>query len=239
MKKGTLAVFLFIMTFINLFAQKDKWKTGILTDEFIYTEAPFPSAHASTLAETPKGIIAAWFGGTKEGYKDVCVWTSRLVNKKWTAPVKVAEGIINDTTRYACYNPVLYQVPGGELLLFFKIGPNVAGWTGWMTRSLDNGKTWSKREALPLGYLGPIKNKPIMIDGTLWCPSSTERTGWKVHFELTKDNGHTWTKTDSLNDGKVVSAIQPSILTYSDGSMQILCRSKNRTINESWSRDRG
>jgi alpha-L-rhamnosidase len=184
-------------------------------------------------------LMAAWFGGTKEGNKDVCIWTSRLINDKWTEPVKVADGVMNDSVRYACYNPVLYQVPGGELLLFLKIGPNVAGWTGWMTRSTDNGKTWSKREALPEGFLGPIKNKPVMIDGTLWCPSSTERTGWKVHFELTKDNGHTWIRTDSLNDGKLISAIQPSILTYPDGRMQILCRSKNRTINESWSSDRG
>ncbi len=223
----------------NLYAQKNKWKKGILVDEFIYTEAPFPSAHASTIAETPEGIIAAWFGGTREGNKDVCIWTSRLVNKKWTAPSLVAEGIINDSIRYACYNPVFFQVPRGELLLFYKIGPNVAGWTGWMMRSADHGKTWSKREALPDGFLGPIKNKPVLINGTLICPSSTERNGWKVHFEYTNDFGKTWTKSEPINDGKLVSAIQPSILIYKDGSMQILCRSKNRTINESWSKDGG
>jgi predicted neuraminidase len=220
-------------------AQDKKWKKGILVDEFIYTEAPFPQAHASTIAETPAGIIAAWFGGTREGNKDVCIWTSRRVNKKWTAPAKVAEGIINDTLRYACYNPVLYQVPGGELLLFYKIGPNVGGWTGWMLRSKDNGLTWSQREALPEGFLGPIKNKPVLINGTLICPSSTEKNGWKVHFEYTNDNGRTWTKSEDINDGKIVSAIQPSILTYKNGDLQVLCRSKNRTINESWSSDGG
>lgn len=225
--------------FNNLHAQKNKWKAGILVDEFIYTEAPFPQAHASTIAETPGGLIAAWFGGTKEGNKDVCIWTSKLVKNKWTAPEKVAEGIINDTLRYACYNPVLFYAPNGELLLFYKIGPNVAGWTGWMMRSKDNGKTWSKREALPEGFLGPIKNKPLLINNTLVCPSSTEKNGWKVHFEYTKDYGKTWTKSADLNDGIKVSAIQPSLLTYKDGSMQILCRSKNRTINESWSKDGG
>lgn len=215
------------------------YKKGIVRDEFIFDRAPFPESHSATIVETPAGLLAAWFGGTKEGNKDVCIWTSHLVNDQWTTPVKVADGVLNDSVRYPCYNPVLFQVPGGELLLFYKIGPNVAGWTGWMMRSSDHGKTWSPREALPAGFLGPIKNKPILINGKLICPSSTERNGWKVHFEITPDFGRTWYKTDSINDGKIVSAIQPSILQYADGSLQVLCRSRNTTINESWSRDGG
>ena len=235
----TLLAFLLTECFNPIHAQKPDWRKGILVDEFIFDTASFPESHASTIAETPAGLIAAWFGGTKEGNKDVCIWTSHLVNNKWTEPRKVADGVINDSVRYACYNPVLYQAPRGELLLFYKIGPNVAGWTGWMMRSKDNGMTWSEREALPKGFLGPIKNKPVLIDGKLICGSSTENNGWKVHFEITTDLGKTWYKTDSINDGKIISAIQPSILTYRNGWLQILCRSKNRTINESWSHDRG
>ncbi|MBS1512871.1 MAG: exo-alpha-sialidase [Bacteroidetes bacterium] len=220
-------------------AAQQKWKKGILVDEFIFEKASFPQSHASTIAETPEGLIAAWFGGTREGYKDVCIWTSHLVNGKWTAPEMAADGVMNDTLRYACYNPVLYQEPGGDLLLFYKIGPNVAGWTGWMKRSKDNGHTWSQREALPAGFLGPIKNKPLLLDGKLLCGSSTEKDGWKVHIETTADWGKTWTKSADINDGKIVSAIQPSFLTYKDGRLQILCRSKNRSINESWSNDGG
>ena len=228
-----------ILSTTGLVAQKEKWKDGILVDEFIYTEAPFPEAHAATIAETPGGLIAAWFGGTKEGNKDVCIWTSKLVENKWTAPEKVADGVINDTLRYACYNPVLFYAPNKELLLFYKIGPNVAGWTGWMMRSRDNGKTWSERERLPDGFLGPIKNKPIMLNGVLLCPSSTEKNGWKAHIEYTTDFGKTWTKSEAINDPKKIQAIQPSILKYKDGSLQILCRSRNTTLNESWSVDGG
>ena len=218
---------------------QDKWKKGILVDEFIFEQASFPQSHASTIAETPDGLIAAWFGGTKEGNKDVCIWTSKLVNDKWAAPEKVAEGIINDTLRYACYNPVLYYADNGELLLFYKIGPNVAGWTGWMMRSKDNGETWSKREALPDGFLGPIKNKPELVNGALLCPSSREKNGWKALIEYTSDYGKTWTKSADINDGTIVQAIQPSILKYKDGRLQILCRSRNTAINESWSNDNG
>lgn len=236
MKFKTFILLLFISAAATA---QNNWKKGILTDEFIYDTASFPQCHASTIAETPDGLIAAWFGGTKEGNKDVCIWTSSLVNNKWTAPKKVAEGIINDTLRYACYNPVLYYADNGELLLFYKIGPNVAGWTGWMMRSKDNGKTWSEREALPDGILGPIKNKPFLLNGVLLCPSSRETGGWKAVIEYTADYGKTWTKSEGINDGTIVQAIQPSILKYKDGRLQILCRSRNHTINESWSSDNG
>lgn len=215
------------------------WKKGIVKEKFIFERASFPESHAATLAETPEGLVAAWFGGTKEGNKDVCIWTSHYRNQQWTAPAKAADGIMNDTLRYPCYNPVLFYAPNGELLLFYKIGPNVAGWTGWMKRSRDNGKTWSEREALPEGFLGPIKNKPILQNGVLLCPGSTEKNGWKAHIEFTTDFGKTWSKTEALNDGKSIEAIQPSILHYSDGRLQILCRSRNTTLNESWSSDGG
>jgi len=229
-----------ILSATTIFAQPITYKKGIIKDEFIFDTASFPQSHASTIAETPKGLIAAWFGGTKEGNKDVEIRVSRLVNSKWTKPVSVADGIMNDTLRYPCWNPVLYQVPNGDLLLFYKIGPKVAGWTGWMKTSKDNGLSWSKAKALPEGYLGPVKNKPVLLDnGTLICPSSTEAGGWKVHFEYTKDWGKTWTKSEDINDGKIFSAIQPSVLKYKDGRLQVLCRSMNRTINQSWSKDNG
>jgi alpha-L-rhamnosidase len=93
--------------------------------QFIYDTASFASCHASTIVETPKGIMAAWFGGKFEGDRDVNIYASWLVNNAWSAPVQIADGFVNDSTRYACYNPVLFLAPNNELLLFYKIGPNV------------------------------------------------------------------------------------------------------------------
>ncbi len=50
---------------------------AVLVDEYIYQSAPFPSCHASTIEETPDGLVAAWFGGTDEGEPDVGIWVSR------------------------------------------------------------------------------------------------------------------------------------------------------------------
>lgn len=221
---------------------QNRWKEGILSDEFICKKPPFPESHASTVAETKEGhLIASWFGGTKERNPDVCIWVSRLINGKWTMPENVANGIINDTLRYATWNPVLYQVPGGDLQLYYKVGPNVAGWVGKVITSQDGGVTWSEPRDLPEGYLGPIKNKPVLLkNGTLISPSSTEGSGgWKVHFEMTKNFGRTWIKTKPINDGETFKAIQPSVLTYEDGSLQILCRTQQRTVGQSWSYDNG
>ena len=50
---------------------------AVLTNEFIYDEASFPSCHASTIEHTPAGLVAAWFGGTDEGEPDVGIWVAR------------------------------------------------------------------------------------------------------------------------------------------------------------------
>ena len=68
----TRIVIFFVLTILSaadLSAQKNKWKDGILVDEFIYTEAPFPEAHAATIAETPGGLIAAWLVVQKKEIK--------------------------------------------------------------------------------------------------------------------------------------------------------------------------
>jgi alpha-L-rhamnosidase len=220
--------------------QSKEWRSGVVTDEFIYDTASYKECHAATIAETKKGLVAAWFGGTKERNPDVCIWVSRLVNGKWTEGVNVANGIQNDSLRYPTWNPVLFQVPGGDLLLFYKIGPKPANWKGWLVRSKDNGITWSKPEALPAGFLGPIKNKPVMVGKEMFCPSSTEGDGgWKIHFEVTPDAGKTWKMVGPIDKGKGFDAIQPSILTYKDGRLEVLCRSMSRSVVESWSKDGG
>ena len=211
----------------------------VSSTQFIYDTASFASCHASTIVETPKGILAAWFGCKFEGDKEVNIYASWLVNNKWSTPFILADGFMGDSTRYACYNPVLFLAPNQELLLFYKIGPNVQGWTGWMKRSSNYGATWSAPEKLPDGILGPIRNQPYVVGDTLICPSSTENTGWKVHFEYTTNNGKSWTRGPDLNDANPITGIQPAILRHGDQLLQALTRSQNGTVNETWSYNNG
>ena len=241
-------------------------------DEFLYEKASFPECHAATIAEAKDGsLVASFFGGTKERNPDVCIWVCRKPKgaKSWTAPKMVADGVMSAKERKACWNPVLFQVPGGDLLLFFKIGKDVADWTGWVVRSKDGGKTWSRREPLPNGILGPSKNKAIYVNGRIISPCSLEAGGWRVYFEISDDKGKTWKKVGPIAaelaiptqlQGKALSkakddqeageaiegsgkkpiyAIQPSIFTLKDGRLEVLCRTRNGRLAVSWSKDNG
>ncbi|GAB3696969.1 exo-alpha-sialidase [Spirosoma flavus] len=240
MKKYWLLLFATLSIAIpKLSAQPDN--PAVRQREFIYEKAPFPECHASTLAETPSGIVAAWFGGTEERNPDVGIWVSSRSKTGWSTPVEVADGVQPDGKRLPCWNPVLFQVPKGELILFYKVGPSPSTWWGLLKRSNDNGKTWSAAERLPDGILGPIKNKPVLLpSGVLLCPTSSEDNNWRVHFEMTSNWGKTWTRTPAINDGVNDGAIQPSVLFHPNGQLQILCRSqKLGFIQEAWSKDGG
>lgn len=270
---------------------------AVISDEFLYEKTSFPECHGSTIVEMKNGdLVAAFFGGTKERNPDCCIWVCRKPKnaKEWTAPQMAADGVfkLNDANaefagidstctpvedangkliarRKACWNPVLFQIPGGDLILFYKIGLKVSDWSGWFVRSKNGGKTWGKREPLPKGFIGPVKNKPEYIDGRIICPSSTEGDmGWRIHFEISDDKGKTWKMVGPLDgelsllthhrkkgvvsvddpeageavkgaEPKPIYVIQPSILRHADGRLQVLCRTRNAKIGTAWSSDNG
>ncbi len=218
-----------------------------LKGELIYPldDKPTPQCHASTIVQSSAGLVAAWFGGRHERNPDVGIWLARHDGRAWSKPVELANGAQSPQVRYPCWNPVLFNPSAGPLMLFYKVGPTPSRWWGMLITSEDDGKTWSRPRKLgenhKIGHLiGPVKNKPIqLVGGSILCPSSTEHDGWRVHFELTKDLGKTWEVIGPIDDGKEFGAIQPSILTYCDRRMQVLCRSKQSVVTQSWSEDGG
>jgi len=208
---------------------------AMVHSELIFDDAPHPSCHASTIEWSGDGLVAAWFGGTAEGEDDVGIWLSRHDGDAWSAPVEVARD-----DAHPCWNPVLFETDEGVLQLYYKVGPSPREWWGMVIESVDGGATWSAPRRLPGELLGPIKNKPVSLgEGVVLSGSSTEHAGWRVHMERSVDGARTWTKGEELNDGTTIGAIQPTVLPHPGGDVQILCRSQQDRIAESWSSDDG
>jgi predicted neuraminidase len=202
---------------------------------------PTPGCHASTIVETRAGqLLAAWFAGTDEGNSDVGIWVSRCEAGGWSRPAEVANGVMSPQKRFPCWNPVLFQPREGPLVLFFKVGPRPDQWWGEMMTSDDDGRAWKGRRRLPPEVVGPIKDKPVQLeDGRILCPSSSENAGWRVHLEITKDLEN-WEVVGPLNDPAKIGVIQPTILTYPDHRLQMLCRTRGQGfIAQTWSQDGG
>jgi hypothetical protein len=216
---------------------------GFVSEEFIYEKASFPQCHASTLVETSRGLVAAWFGGTKEKHPDVGIWSSYHDGGSWTSPTEWANGIQHQDNRHPCWNPVL--VPAARRrpdLLFFKVGPDPRSWWGEMMVSYDRGRSFRERRRLPEGIDGPVRCKPILLpDGVMLAGSSTEYDGWTVHFEKVNLFGGqptgTWRRIGPINTKDEFNAIQPTFLSHPGGKLQVLCRTQEGVIATSFSED--
>lgn len=219
---------------------------GLISEEFVFENAPFKECHASTICSTTRGLVVAWFGGMKEGTDDVSIWSSYHDGQSWTQPHAVADGVQRADLRYPCWNPVLFQPPGdAPTLLFIKVGPSPSKWWGEMLVSYDRGRTFVDQKRLPEGIDGPVRCKPILLEdgNTLLCGSSTEYDGWRVHFEsIALSDGQPrgmWQRVGPINEAREFNAIQPTLLQHADGRLQALCRTKESVISSSFSADGG
>ena len=248
---------------------------AILKDEHIRPGAP--SCHAATIVETRKGdLVVAYFAGTYERHPDCSIYVNikKRGSDSWGPAILAADGVV-DGEKTACWNPVLTEMPDGELWLFYKVGKRVSDWRGWLVKSRDGGETWSVGEPLPVvtdtlvqtptpltqganqtpnpltqgSYLGPVKNKPLLLNDQLICGSSTEGSGWRFHVEILDLKTGQWhyigpiestvaVKTDDAQPHPI-DCIQPSLLRLSDGRLKVLMRSHNGRLAQSTSSDGG
>jgi len=201
MKK--ISFLLVIISFLISSCQYKKGKVNILNEGFIYNEAPFPHCHASTIVETNNGLLAAWFGGTHENNPDVCIYASSIENGHWGTPVLIADGVINDSLRYPCWNPVLFKRDNSDIILYYKIGSSPIKWWGVYKISSDEGKTWSEEIRIPDGLYGPIKNKPQKLNsGDILYPTSVETSDkWNIYLEKSNQDLSNWKKIEINNNG--------------------------------------
>ncbi|MBP1649458.1 MAG: hypothetical protein H6Q30_2903 [Bacteroidetes bacterium] len=232
-------------------ASKPMKSDFVLTQEFIYSEAPFPSAHASTIVEPRPGLLlAAWFGGTNEGNDDVEIWSSRKQpGQPWSQPSRLTE-----TPDIPVWNPVLFQ-DGDRTWLFYKVGPSPREWVGAWRTSDDGGETWSDAAYLPAGLLGPIRAKPIRLSNGSWLAGTSVEAGyrwdspadapyriWTCWAERSSDKGKNWTRHGPIAlPSEAFGVIQPTLWETSTGEVRMFMRSTERVgrIVSSTSKDGG
>lgn len=195
----------------------------VLHRDYIFAdERPFAACHASTLVQlTNARFLAAWFGGSGEGGKDVGIWGATRRELQWSPPRLIAK-----ISKEAHWNPVLMRAPDDSLRLYFKTGADPVSWRTWLMVSIDDGETWGP--AQPVGApgqppFGPVKNKPIILaDGTWLAPNSLEtRDGyWEALVDRSSDGGLTWQHGATVGEG----VIQPALWESEPGRVHMLLR---------------
>jgi hypothetical protein len=94
----------------------------------------------------------------------------------------------------------LLVLPGGDILCFMRTGGSGGQHTPlYLSRSADDGKTWSKPE--PMADRGVWPNACLMQSGILACTYG--RPGNWLTFSF--DEGHTWTGHFCFYDGRTTS----------------------------------
>ena len=217
--------------------------TKIEKDYVFGDDRPFAQCHASTLVRLNDGqFLVAWFGGTEEKNPDVGIWMSKGQRGNWGKPKEVAK-IRED----AHWNPVLQTTADGKVLLYFKVGKEIAQWETWVKTSSDGGETWSDAYELvkgDKGGRGPVKDKLIELsDGTWLAGASNEVKNWEVFVDRSEDKGKTWKASSyfkiDTSEIKGKGAIQPTMWESKPGEVHMLVRTTGGLIGRSDSYDNG
>lgn len=211
--------------------------------EQIFSSAPFAECHASSvLALRNAGFLAVWFGGSREGNDDVGIWGA-IRHSCWSEPILLAK-----VSKEPHWNPVLFRTPDDRIMLFFKVGREIAKWRTFLLLSADEGEHWSEpAELIPgdrTGGRGPVKNKPLLLaDGTILAPGSVECDKWQGFTDRSIDGGRTWNRSALIDarpyGRKEAGTIQPTLWESIPGHVHMLLRTNVGKLYRSDSADGG
>lgn len=130
-----------------------------------------PSVHAASLVALPSGrLLAAWFGGSREGAANVAIFLSRFDGRQWSAAEKIMTPaqMTRATGHYTrkLGNPVLHLDSRGGLHLFV-VSVALGGWgTAHIDHAIshDGGRHFDEAERL---RLSPLLNMSHLVR----CPA--------------------------------------------------------------------
>jgi predicted neuraminidase len=172
---------------VNPLAIRPAWRFDLSTlGKSIVTPASSTVNHSPTLAALSDGRLAmAWFGGSREGARDVQIYFSRFDGSRWedARALMSTDGFIAATGRYITKlgNPVLH-VDGARLNLWF-VAVSLGGWGGARLNHIwsdDFGVTWSVPRLL---VSSPFLNVSTLVRSAALSSMSFNRSDGKVSRE--------------------------------------------------------
>lgn len=188
-----------------------------------------PSVHSATAVELADGRIRAfWYGGSREGAKDVAIYTSLFTPStlfddergQWSREVAVTTRAETqaDVRRYIkkLGNPVVSRDRDGRLWLFY-VSVSVGGWSGSAINfrvSEDEGESWSVARRLVtspfLNISTLVRGPPLLYaDGTQGVPVYHEMLGKFGEYIRLNPEGRVLDKA-RMSSG--VSSLQPVVV---------------------------
>ena len=165
--------------------------------DFISPGTAGTMVHVGSICEATDGqLAAAWYGGTREGAKDVAIFFSTKspgTNTSWLSPRVIVDRVTatRELKRYIrkVGNPVLFSGPGKQLWLIY-VSITVGGWSGSslnVKASRDGGESWTESQRLTLSPFFNIselvKGRPLPLN-TVGAHMNQDRFAVPIYHEL-------------------------------------------------------
>jgi len=195
------------------------------------------SCHVSSIADLGDGrLIAAWYAGSREGARDVAIYTSTFTpGKGWSAPLRTVDrkSASEELGRYVkkVGNASLSRASDGSIWMIYST-VFAGGWAGTSLsykRSVDGGATWSQSSKL---YLSPlfnltynVKNKALPLAGGALLVPVYQELASKTSGVLYLNPYGAYRLARSTFSGK---AIQPAIEPAEDGGLIAFYRNASK-----------
>lgn len=216
-----------------------------------------PMVHSATAIETKSGkLMSFWYGGQREGSKDVAIYKSNFdpnLNTWSQETVVITRATLQKSEiRYIkkLGNPVVGRAPGGRLWLFF-VSVSIGGWSGStinLAWSDDEAQSWHSVQKLIespfFNFSSLVRTPPLFFqDGSVGLAIYHEIMGKFGEFLFIDEQGNVTNKA-RMSWGR--DAIQPMVIPSStthaanfmrnsgDGARKVW-RSETKNSAQSWS----
>jgi predicted neuraminidase len=189
------------------------------------SKATTPSVHSAAAVAVPGGVLAFWYGGTREGASDVAIYAARYddAGRAWGPEKTVvtrasAQAGLHRFIR-KLGNPVVARDARGRIWLYY-VSVSVGGWAMSAINavvSTDEGATWSAPRRLVtspfLNISTLVKGRPFLYDdGSVGLPAYHEFAGKFGELLRLDGDGNVVGKT-RLSHGRY--GIQPTVVARS------------------------